>query len=615
MPFIKLQFRPGIMKEVTQYGSAPFWWDSDYVRFRMGYPEVIGGWTQAISTQFYGNCRSGHAWSSLSNLNYIFLGTHLKAYVFDGGQYEDITPLRETQALGASPLASTISTGTVTVTDTAHGASVGDFVTISGATTFNGLTAAELNQNFQITTVPTANTYTVETGGTASGTGSGGGGAVTAEYEISAGLDSAVFGGGWGAGPYSREGWGDGYDGSIAGAQLRLWSQSNYGEDLIYVPRDEPIYFWDSSAGGRGVALTGLAGASSPPTIAKEVLVSQERHVIAFGCNPVTSSTQDPLLIRFSSSEDYLDWFPDTINSAGDLRIPLGAAFITHQQTQSEILVWTESSLHSMRYVGAPLYYGIQTIANKTTIMGPKAKSAVGDVVYWMGQNKFYKYDGRVEPIQCSMEDYVFSDINLNQKWKVYAGSNTSHNEIFFFYPSEDSTEVDKYVCYNYVDNIWYGGSLVRTMWLDRSIYGYPFATSSDGYGYFHEIGMSDGSTNPGSAIPAYVESGPFEIGDAGEQYMYVDQIIPDLTFRDSSSAIPTATLTITPRRFPGSPTGTSDNGSVVRSVSGTIEQFTELLNIRVRAHAATIRFESNQADTSWRVGVPRLRIRADGKK
>jgi len=409
MPFMKLQFRPGIMKEVTQYGSTPFWWDSDYVRFRSGFPEVIGGWEKSISAQMLGKARSLHAWTSLSNISYVFIGTHKKAYVFDGGEYTDITPLRVTEALGANPITSVNGSGTVTITDVSHGAAVGDFVTISGATAFNNLTTGQLNQNFEIVSVPTVDTYTVATGGSANANGSGGGAGVSAAYEIPVGLDSAVFGGGWGAGPYSRNGWGDGYDGSVAGAQLRLWSQSNYGEDLIFTPRDYYIYYWDSSAGGRGVRLDGLANADSVPTIAKEVLVSQERHVLAFGCNPVDSSTQDPLLIRFSSKEDYLSWFPDQNNSAGDLRIPLGASFITQQQTQSEIVVWTESSMHSVRYVGAPFYYGITTIANKTTIMAPKAKAAVGDVVYWMGQNKFYKYDGRVSPIACSMEDYVFS--------------------------------------------------------------------------------------------------------------------------------------------------------------------------------------------------------------
>lgn len=614
MPFMKLQFKPGVMKEATQYGSAPYWSDSDYIRFRMGMPEVIGGWDKAISTQFAGKCRSGHAWSTLSNINYIFMGTEQKAYAFDGGTYKDITPLRTTVALGANPITSVNLSGTVTITHVAHGASVGDYVTISGATAFNSLTAAQLNQNFQIVSVPTANTYTVATGGTATAGGVGGGAGVSAAYEIPIGLDSAVFGGGWGAGPYSRNGWGDGYDGSVAGAQLRLWSQSNYGEDLIYVPRDYAIYYWDSSAGGRGTALTAQAGASFVPTIAKEVLVSQERHVIAFGCNPFDSSTQDSLLVRWSSKETAVDWFPDQTNSAGDLRIPLGASFITQQQTHSEIIIWTESSMHSMSYQGAPLYYGITTIANKATIMGPKAKAAVGDLVFWMGANKFYRYDGRVTPIPCTVEDYVFNDINLVQRWKVYAASNASHNEIFWFYPCDDSTEVNRYVCYNYVDDVWTTGSLVRTMWLDRSVYTYPFATGADGYGYFHEFGLVDGSTNPGQGIPAYVESAPFELG-AGDAYMYADQIIPDLTFRASNSANPTATLTITPRRFPGSNVGTAASPTATRTATGTIERFTELLNIRVRAHAATIKFSSNQAGTSWRVGIPRIRVRPDGRK
>jgi len=453
---MKLQFKPGVVKEITQYGSTPSWSDSNFVRFRMGVPEVIGGWTKSISNQFLGKCRSLYTWTTLSNLNYVFVGTNLKTYAFDGGQYKDITPLRSSATLGVNPITSILSSGTVTITHASHGAAVGDFVTISGATTFNSLTTAQLNQNFQIVTVPNANTYTVATGGTASAGSAGGGAAVLVQYEIAAGLDSAVFGGGWGAGPYSRNNWGDGYDGSVSGAQLRLWSQSNYGENLVYTPRDSFIYYWNTSGASRGVELSTISGARFVPNIAKEVLVSSQRHVIAFGCNPITSTTQDPLLIRFSSKENYLDWFPDQDNSAGDLRIPIGAAFITQQQTQSEILVWTESALHSMRYAGAPLYYGITTIANKTTIMGPKAKAAVADTVYWMGLNKFYKYDGRVTPINCGMEDYVFSNINLVQAWKSYAGSNASYNEIMFFYPSANSSEVDRYVCYNYVDDIWY---------------------------------------------------------------------------------------------------------------------------------------------------------------
>jgi hypothetical protein len=617
MAFMKLQFKPGVMKESTQYGSAPYWSDADYVRFRSGYPEVIGGWTKAISLQFVGKPRSGNAWSTLSNLSFIGLGTNAKFYVYDGGSYRDVTPLRKT----TSPLANNSITtgaagsGTITITDTSHGAAVGDYVTISGATAFNGLTLAQLNQEFVILTVPTANTYTVATGGSCTlSTIAGGGASIVAAYQITIGLDSSVFGGGWGAGPYSRGGWGDGYDGSIAGATLRLWSQSNYGEDLIACPRDSTIYFWDSSANGRMTSLQSQSGSIECPTIAKEVLVSQERHVIAFGPNTIFTSVQDPLLVRWSSKESYIDWSPDQENSSGELRIPTGAAFITHQQTQSEILMWTESSLSSMRYVGAPLYYGIQNVG-KTTIMGPKAKASWGDTVFWMGTNKFYRYDGRITSMPCTVEDYVFSDLNLNQKWKVCAGSNMSHNEVFWFYPSESSDEVNKYVCYNYVDDIWTIGSLARTVWVDRSVYNYPFAAGTDQYGYYHEFGYSDGSTNPGGAINAFIESSPVELAPAGESYAYIDQIIPDLTFRDSTSVSPAATLTMTPRRFPGSNVGIASASGVTRSVSGTIEQYTELLNIRLRAHAVTFKISSNQAGTGWRLGSPRVRVRADGRK
>jgi hypothetical protein len=615
--FQKLQFKPGINKEVTQYGGEPFWYDSDYVRFRGGHPEMVGGWTISITDQLLGKCRSMFAWTTLSGINYIALGTHLKYYAFDGGQYRDITPIRKTtNPLANNPIATVNLSGIVTITDTSHGASVGDYVTISGAAAFNGLTVGELNQEFEILTVPGANTYTVDTGGVANATSSGGGAVVVAEYQIAVGLDSTVFGGGWGAGPWSRNGWGDGYDTSIEGASLRIWSQSNYGEDLIFCPRDLPIYYWVSSTPTvRGVLLSGISGATDVPSQASEVLVTTERHVVAFGCTPLGSTTQDKLLVRWASSEDYLDWTPDQENSAGDLRIPLGAQFITHLQTQREILIWTESSMHSMNYVGAPFYYGMTTLSSKTTIMGPKAKAASGDTVFWMGNGKFYLYDGRISAIPCSVEDYVFTNFNYDQKWKTYCSTNTAFNEVTWFYASASSSEVDRYVSHNYVDNLWYVGTLARTAWLDRSVYDYPAAVSTDGYMYFHEFGMADGSTNPESAISAYIESSPFEIG-SGEMYMFIDQIIPDLTFRASTGVTPTATVSLIPRRFPGSALGTTSSSSVAQSsYVGIVEQFTELLNVRVRAHQATFKISSSQANISWRHGTTRLRVRPDGRK
>lgn len=615
MPFLKLQFRPGVVKESTEYGSAPHWYDCDYVRFRMGQPEVIGGWQKASGEQWRGKCRSLHAWTSLTSRNYLFLGTNLKSYVFDGGNYRDITPIRSTATLGSNPITTANGSADITVAHISHGAQLGDFVNITGASGVGGIPAESINASLEIVTILNQNSYVARTSSAATSVATGGGSSVLVHYEIHVGLDSQAFGGGWGAGPYSRGAWSSGFDISIPGDQLRLWSQSNYGEDLVFTPRDSPIYFWDSSSALRGVDLASISGGDAVPTVAKEVFVSQERHVIAFGCNPFDSAVQDDMLIRFSSKEDYLDWFPDQTNSAGDLRIPIGASFITHQQTQAEILVWTESALHSVRYVGAPLYYGISAVANKTTIMGPKAKSVVGDVVYWMGVNKFYRYDGRVLPIPCTVEDYVFSDINLDQSWKVYAASNSSFNEILFFYPSKGSAEVNRYVCYNYVDNIWYHGSLARTAWIDRSVFQYPFAASSDGYGYFHEFGLVDGSSNPGTGIPAYIESGPVELGQAGDNYMFADQIIPDLTFRGSTSEIPTATLTIRPKRFPGSSAGTAVNEHVIRSSPSPNEQYSQLLNIRVRGHQATMRISSNQPGTTWRLGVPRIRVRPDGRQ
>lgn len=612
--FQKLEFRPGIMREATQYGAKPSWWDGDYIRFRAGKPEMIGGWTKAVSTTFYGTCRSLYAWTSLSGFNYLGMGTHLKFYVYNGGIIGDITPLRSTVGLSPDPIATISASNVITITHTAHGASTGDFITISGATAVGGISASLINTEFQITSAPNANTYTVVVAGAASSSTSGGGAGVTVAYQIAVGIDDTVFGAGWGAGSWSHDGWGDAADSSILGSTLRLWSQSNYGEDLIFCPRDGEIYFWDSSANGRGTLVSDAVGADNVPTVASEVLVSNERHVIAFGCNAWGTSVQDKLQIRWATSEDYLTWTPTAENSAGDLRIPYGAGFVTQLPTQNEIIVWTESSVHALRYVGAPFVYGMSTLATKVTIIGPKAKVSVGDTVVWMGNGKFYKYDGRVSAMQCTVEDYVFGDINLNQKWKTYAGSNTAFNELIFFYPSAGSNEVDRYVAWNYVDDLWYYGSLSRTAWIDRSVFDYPIATSTDSYLYYHEFGYSDGSTNPTSAIPAFIESAPLEIGN-GETYGFVDQIIPDITFRASTSSSPTATLALTPRRFPGSAQGTAVSGDVARSSVVTVEQFTSLINTRVRGHQMTFKVSSNQADTNWRIGTPRIRVRSDGRK
>lgn len=614
-----LKFQPGIYRESTDYSAQGRWTDGNFIRFREGFPEKINGWEKAATSTFLGVCRAMHLWSALSGTVYVALGTHLKFYAFDGGVYNDITPIRSTVTLGSNPFATTSGSAVVTVTHAAHGALANDYVTFSGASATGGISGTVLNAEYQITQIVDTNTYKFTASATASSNATGGGAAVVAAYQINTGLNSTFYGTGWGAGAWGRGSWGSAADISTEGQKLRLWSCWNYGEDLIFSPRDSAVYFWDSSAGGRGVLLSSVSGADHVPTIAKEVAVSNERHVIAFGCNPFNDTVQDRLLIRWSSKEDLLTWTPLSTNTAGDIRIPIGSFFVTHAQTSQEILVWSDAALHSMRYVGAPFIYGIDAQATKATVIGPKAKAVVNDSVYWMGNGRFFKYRGAVETLKCTVLEYVFNDFNQSQRDKVYCGSNLAWNEITWFYPSAASDEVDRYVTYNYVDDLWYYGTLARTAWLDRPDLAYPVATDTSGYMYYHDFGTDDGSTTPASAIPAYVESSFFELGN-GDSYSYVDKFIPDVTFRGSSTDTqPSLTVTLTPSDWPGDANSTDGtlSGTVTRasSYSATVEQYTRYLNLRMRGRMMKVKYMSSATDMSWRIGTSRINIRTDGKQ
>ena len=624
MGFVKLKFQPGFYTESTDYSATGRWIDGNFMRFRDGYPEPIRGWQKANSNAFLGKCRDMRWWSSLSGNIYVSIGTHLKMYAFRG-DYLDITPLRSSGTLAASPFAtdtSTNSAGTtvITVTHTSHGAIPNDFVTFAGATgPVNGVAASVLNAEHQIIQVVNANSYRIRVTATASANGSGGG-TPTFAYQINTGLDSTLFGNGWGAGTWGRGGWGTAADVSAEGAKLRLWSAAPYGEDLLFCPRDGQIYYWDSSSGGRGVLLSSLSGAADVPTVAKEVTASAERHVIAFGCNPYGSATQDPMLIRWSTYEDATMWTPLPTNAAGDLRIPSGSKFITHVQTYQEVLVFTDTSVHSLRYVGAPFYYGIDVISSKVSIIAPKAKAIAQDTVYWMGSGQFYSYRGALNPLNCSVLEYVFNDINESQRDKIYCGTNLTESEVTWFYPSAGSDEVDRYVTFNYAENLWYYGTLGRTAWLDRQDIQFPMATDANGYLYYHEYGAEDGSTNPGSAIPAYIESGYVEVGE-GDKYMFVDKFVPDVTFRKSSETVLNCSIsvTFTMADWPGASNSTdgTTSGSIVRSSAhnATVETYTNYINLRMRGRMAKVRYSSNLAGMSWRVGTPRINVRPDGRQ
>ena len=525
MPLTKLVFRPGINREGTNYSNEGGWFDGDKIRFRSGYVERIGGWSRITSDEFFGTCRKLHDFTTLSSQNLLFMGTNEKTYLEDSGALFDITPIRRTVTLGTDALETqSAGSGIVQVTDAGHGAIAGDFVTFSGATAFDGLSTGDLNKEHQVTSVVNSSTYQVDTGGTAtSGAVSGGGSSIQAAYQINIGLNNTVLGPGWGAGTWGRFTWGSGA-GSLAGQTLRLWFADDYGEDLLFNIADGTIYYWDATGGTatRGVALTSLSGASDVPTIARKVLVSEtDRHVLCFGANPIGSADQDPLLIRWSSQESLTDWTPRPTNTAGDLRLSQGSEIITAVRTSRQILVWTDHTLHSIQFLGPPYTFGTALLGDNIRIAGPNTAISVNDVVFWMGQENFYLYDGRIQAIPCTVRDYVFSDINRNQSFKFHAGSLASQNEVWWYYCSAGSNEIDRYVSYNYVTGVWMIGELSRTTGVEGGIFRYPLWLDANGDLYEHEVGYDHDGSMP------FAETGPISIGN-GDNVAAVTKLIPD---------------------------------------------------------------------------------------
>lgn len=619
MPLQKLQFRPGIVRDTTDYTNEGGWRDGDKIRFRMGLPETIGGWTQYTSQPLLGICRGIHSWVDLTGANYVSAGTSLKLYVVDGTDAIDVTPIRETTSAGDVTFAATDGSTTITVSDTSNGVFLNDFVTFSGAVSLGGvITADVLNQEYRVASIVDTGTYTIESAVTANASDTGNGGAsVVGAYQINTGLDSSAAGSGWGAGTWSRGSWGSAADVSVPGAQLRLWSMDNFGEDLIANVRGGGIYYWDTSAGtsSRAVDITTLSG-NAQPEVANIVLVSErDRHVIAFGCDPESDpGVQDPLTIRFSDQESFTDWAATDTNTAGELRIGTGSEIIAAVQTKQQVIVLTDRSVSAMQFIGAPFTFGVSEVSTNTSIASQNAAVAFGDDVYWMGDEVFYKYDGNVTIIPCPVEEYIFDNMNTSQRAKIAAGINSKFNEVWWFYPSVGSETNDSYVVFNYAENSWCYGTLSRTAWRDNALSNLPIAASTDGYLYFHEDGLDDGSTNPPSAISSYIESSAIDIGD-GDQFMFVSRILPDLTFRNSTTSSPTATFSVSARNFPGANFDQTNSGAAVRTATVPVEQYTEQLFFRLRGRSMSLKVSAASVGTQWRLGTPRADIRTDGRR
>jgi len=628
VPLTKLQFKPGINRDITSYSNEGGWVDCDKVRFRQGYPEVIGGWEKYSPETYIGTVRGLHNWVALDGSNLLGLGTESKYYVEQGQQFYDVTPIRKTST-NSITFAATNGSSTITATDANHLAVQGDFVTIAGAVSLGGLiTAAVLNQEYQIDSVPTANTYTIiakDTAGatvTANASDSGNGGSgVDGVYQLNSGLNTGVGGTGWGAGTWGRGTWGSAATATVA-TQLRIWSHDNFGEDLLINPRDAGIFYWDKSDGltARAVNISTLGGASNVPTICKQIMVSDvDRHVIAFGADTINTGEQDPLLIRFSSQETATDWTPTATNTAGDLRIGTGSEFVRAIETKREIIVFTDSSMHSMQFIGPPFTFGIQPLATNITIMGPNAAVAVNDAIFWMGRQNFYLYEGQTKQLPCTVKERVFFDFDYDQADKVYASVISEFGEIIWFYTSNTNSlanggtgENDRYVIYNYQEGVWYYGDLGRSAFLDRGVRTFPIA-AADNYLYNHETGYTD----DGSVMTSRLESSPIDMGD-GDHFTSISRVIPDFTFNGSTTTAPTVNLTLQSNNFPGGNYLQTELSKVDRTVTTTtvpFEQFTNKADVRLRGRAFSLKVDCNTIGVRWRLGSPRVDLRQDGRR
>jgi hypothetical protein len=710
MPLTKLQFRPGINTDITSYSNEGGWTDCDKIRFKLGYPEKIGGWSKLTNSTYLGTARRLHNWTALDGSDFLGVGTHLKYYIEEGGSFNDITPVR-ISTTNSTTFAATNGSANITVTETSHGAAENDFVTFSSAVSLGGLvTAAILNAEHKIVNVIDGNSYTITVSVTANSSDTGNGGSATdAVYLVSGGLDSQVGGTGWGAGLWGGTTAGalttqlnealdaseteidvDSSTGIIAGdtilieeelitvgtissntlgtgggpstrgasgttaathadntivrlavgnassdddftgwgiaavsgttREIRTWSHDNFGEDLLINPRDGGIFLWDKTTGlsTRAVEIGTISGAENTPTIAKQVLVSDiDRHVLCFGTNTYGTTVQDPLMIRWSNQESVTNWTISSATTAGSIRLGSGSEFVQAIETKREILVYTDTSLHSLRFIGGEFVFGIQQIASNITIMGPNAAVATEDFVFWMGKDNFYVYAGGTKTLPCTVKDKVFLDFNNEQRDKVVSGVNSEFGEVIWLYPSQSNSlanagtgDIDKYVIYNYNQQIWYYGTLVRTAWLDKGIRQFPIAAGSS-YLYNHEFGFDD----DGSAMTSFIESGPMDIGD-GDKFTLIQKVIPDLTFQGSdSTSSPTATFTIRARNEPGLAYSNTSSGTATRTSTSPVELFTNQINLRARGRSFSLKVDSSALGMKWKLGSPRVSLRPDGRR
>ena len=630
MPFQKLNFKPGINRDQTNYSNEGGWYECDKIRFRSGFPEKIGGWVKATSEYMLGFCRQMFGWITSYQDNFLACGTNEKVYIEVGGYFYDITPLRPTTPTLTTPvtdncITTTNGSGTVTIIAVGSDADVGNYVDISGATDVGGIPAATLNATHKVDTVINVNAFTFTVGVNATSDATGGGTGINLAFEIDVGNGYSTVGYGWGTSTWSGAfGWGLSSP-DPANLPQQDWWFDQFDNDLVMNIRNGPIYYWergtnatpDVALATRAFLLEDLSGAADVPETAMQVLVSQnDKHLLAFGCQPYAGSSGDfdPLLIRWASQDDPGMWEPQVTNTSGFIRVSRGSQIVRAIPTKQEILVFTEATLSSLQFTGTSDVFALQEIGDNLSIIGPRAVTIVNNMTFWMGQDKFYVYTGRVETLPCTLRNYVFEDINFDQADQIVCGTNEGWNEVWWMYPSAQSNVNNRYVIFNHLERIWYYGNIERNAWLDSPLREFPQASYTDAatersYLLNHE----DGTNDDGIALAAYIQSSDFDIAE-GDQLMLTRRVIPDINFDGSSSANPEANFIIRPRNFPGG-AYQSNASNTQRVIQSVVNQYTNEVFMRARARQVALRVESAGLDTQWQLGSPRLDLRPDGRR
>jgi hypothetical protein len=617
-----LTLKPGVNRESTRYAAEGTWYETDKVRFRFGLPEKIGGWQRLSADTYLGVARSLTNWATLSGENLLAVGTNLKYYIERGGQYFDVTPIRLTTAAGDVEFAAVDGSAVITATNVDHGAQQGDFVTFSGAVSLGGnITATVLNREYVIASIIDDDNYTFVATATANASDTGDGGAsVVGAYQIPVGNEIEVPFSGWSAGRWGFGTWGFG---GVTVAPMRIWSQSNFGEDLFFTHRGGAPFYWDATNAltTRAVFVSSLGGASDVPVISNIAFVSDIfRFAFCFGANEIGGTALDPMLIRWSDQEDVANWTPTALNQAGSLRLSQGTEIVAVRQARQEVLVWTDSAVYGLQYLGAPEVWGAQLLGSNITVVSPNATIYANNVAYWMGIDKFYYYDGTVKTLPCTLRSYVFNDINKEQFNQVICGTNEQFDEVWWFYPSAGSNQNNRYVVYNYIENIWFYGNLSRSAWIDADLRDNPTAATYSNNLVFQEFGVDCNELGTANPITAFIVSGEFDI-DEGDRFMMINRILPDMTFVGSTADAPSATMTILPLDNSGSgyynplSVGGNSTTTITRITTVPIEEFTGQVFVRIRGRQIAVKIESTGLGVTWKLGKPRLDIRPDGRR